>query len=46
MSKEDEAYNKGLDDAIDCLQEARLEGESDMRQVITWVRDLYKGDSK
>jgi hypothetical protein len=47
MTQEEiKAYNNGINDAIDEVQHAREEGESDMRQVLHWLRNLLKCDKQ
>ncbi len=47
MSNEEiEAYNEAVNDSIDMVQHAREEGETDMRQVLHWLRGLIKTETE
>lgn len=38
-------YNQAIDDAVEVINEAREEGEPDLRQVREWVNALKKEKS-
>ena len=46
MSEVENGYRFGLIDAIEVCQRARSEGETDMRQVINWIRELIPKEEK